>query len=134
MTVAAYNTNPALNTTIGGVDIGEGCSASGYNNALRQIMADIRTWTDAYAVTYPISIANGGTGQATAGAALTALGGFPAAGGTIAGDSIINGKFTRSGKGVHPYWGSTSATGGQMFLQAVGADPTANPYDAVFEY
>lgn len=74
--VANYNTNPNLNTSINGINIAELCSAAGYNDALRQIMADIATWTTAYAVTYPISIANGGTGATTAAAALTALGGL----------------------------------------------------------
>lgn len=74
--VASYNANPNLNVTINGIDIAELCAASGYNNALRQIMADIAVWTTAYAVTYPISIANGGTGQTAAAAALTALGGL----------------------------------------------------------
>lgn len=133
--VADYNTTPATNTSINGIDISEGCSPAGYNNALRQIMADIKVWTNAYvAPVYPISIANGGTGAITAPAALTSLGAFPAAGGAIAGASSINGNLTRLGKGVHPYWGSTSATGGQMYLQAIGADPTLNPYDVVWEY
>ncbi len=74
MAVADYSTNPALNTSIAGIDISEGSAASGYNNALRQIMADIAAWTAAYAVTYPISVANGGTGGATAAAALANLG------------------------------------------------------------
>lgn len=131
MPVASYNTNPALNTSISGIDISENCSPAGYNNALRQIMADIRAWTDAQGVSYPISIANGGTGQSSAAAAFNAL---AASGGTIGGDSTINGKLTRQGFGVHPYWGSTSATGGRMYLQALGSDPTSNPYDIVFEY
>lgn len=79
MSVADYSTNPALNTQIAGIDIGEGSAAAGYNNALRQIMADIRAWTDAYAVTYPIEIDKGGTGEITAPAALAALGGLPVA-------------------------------------------------------
>lgn len=77
--VASYNTNPALNTTINGTDISENCSPAGYNDALRQIMADIATWTVAYAVTYPIAINLGGTGQTTAAGALSALGGLSSA-------------------------------------------------------
>jgi hypothetical protein len=42
--VGTYNTNPALNNLINGIDIGEGSDAAGYNDALRQIMADIATW------------------------------------------------------------------------------------------
>lgn len=141
MPVSAYSTTPAANVAISGIDISENCAPSGYNNALRQIMADIKAWTDAYApISTPVSIANGGTASATAAAALTALGAFPAAGGTVTGATTFNAQVTaaanivRSGKGVHPYWGSTSATGGQMYLQAVGSDPTVNPYDVVFEY
>ena len=100
MSVASYNTNPALNTSISGIDIAENCAASGYNNALRQIMADIAVWTAAYAVSYPISIANGGTASTTAAAALTALGAFPAAGGTITGATTINANLTRSSSGI----------------------------------
>lgn len=74
--VADYSTNPALNTAISGIDIAENSAAAGYNNALRQIMADIRAWTDAYAVAYPIAINKGGTGDITAAAALAALGGL----------------------------------------------------------
>ena len=76
MPVSSYNITPALNTTISGIDISEGSPAAGYNDALRQIMADIRAWTDAYAVTYPISIANGGTGATSAATGLAALGGL----------------------------------------------------------
>lgn len=129
--VANYSTTPALNVTINGVDISEGCDAAGYNNALRQVMADIAAWTNAYAVTYPISIANGGTGQTTAGAAFNAL---AAGGGTIGGATTINGVLTRQGYGVHPHFASTSMTGGRIYVQASGSDPTSNPGDIVFEY
>jgi hypothetical protein len=35
-----YNTNPDLNTTIGGINIAEGCPAGNLNNAVRLIAAD----------------------------------------------------------------------------------------------
>lgn len=69
-----YNANPDLNVTINGIDIAEFSSAAGYNNALRQIMADIKGFTVAYTPpSYPVSIANGGTGQTTAAAGRDAL-------------------------------------------------------------
>lgn len=74
--VADYNTNPALNTMLNGTDIAELCAAAGFNNALRQIMADIKTWINTQAITLPVSIANGGTGQTAAPAGLAALGGL----------------------------------------------------------
>ena len=43
MAVSSYNTNPDQNTTISGINIAEGCPPSGINNAIRQLMADIRT-------------------------------------------------------------------------------------------
>ena len=76
--VSNYKTNPAFNTSINGTDISENAAAAGYNDALRQIMADIATWTTAYAVTYPIAINKGGTGAATAPLALAALNGLDA--------------------------------------------------------
>lgn len=41
MSVRDYNTTPASNTTISSIDISEGCSPAGINNAIRQQMADI---------------------------------------------------------------------------------------------
>src|SRR5689334_6677905 len=77
--VANYNTNPALNTTLNGIDIAELCAAASYNDALRQIMADIASWVASQGITLPLAIASGGTGQTTAGAALSALGGLSSA-------------------------------------------------------
>lgn len=41
MSVRDYSTTPASNTTIASIDISEGCSPSGINNAIRQQMADV---------------------------------------------------------------------------------------------
>lgn len=72
--ISNYNTNPDLNTLINGHFIGEGSDAADYDDALRQMMADIATWTQAYAVVYPIAVNKGGTGAITAAAARTNLG------------------------------------------------------------
>lgn len=77
--VADYNTNPALNTAINGINIAELCAAAGYNDALRQIMADIKTWTNSQGITLPLSVANGGTGSTTGATALAALGALSSA-------------------------------------------------------
>jgi hypothetical protein len=74
--VTDYNTNPALNSAINGVDIAENSAAAGFNDALRQMMADIKAWTVAYGVTVPVPIASGGTAATTAAAALANLGGL----------------------------------------------------------
>lgn len=75
-----------------------------------------------------LPIANGGTAATTKANAAAALEVLPTAGGTMTGNVI------RSAKGIHPYFNSASMTGGQIYVQAAGADPTANPGDIVFEY
>lgn len=77
--VGSYNTNPALNTAINALDISEGCSAAGYNDALRQIMADIATWVATQAIALPVAVTQGGTGATTPTAALTNLGALSSA-------------------------------------------------------
>lgn len=42
MALDDYNTNPDLNTRISGINIAEGCPPSGINNAIRQLMADLK--------------------------------------------------------------------------------------------
>ena len=46
MAVSDYNTNPDLNTAISGINIAEGCPPSGINNAIRQLMADVKSYAD----------------------------------------------------------------------------------------
>jgi hypothetical protein len=125
MTVSAYSTTASLNTAINGINIGEGMSRANVNNAIRELMADIKSWSNSFTVTYPLSIANGGTGAATAGAAFNAI---SASGGTV-GAAI---KMT--GAGAYPHFASTSVTDPKIHVQASGSDPTANPGDLVFEY
>ena len=42
MAVSDYKTDPNENTTISGINIAEGCAPSGINNAIRQLMADVK--------------------------------------------------------------------------------------------
>lgn len=75
-----------------------------------------------------LPIANGGTASTSAANALVALGALALAGGTMTGNIV------RSGKGVHPYFSNASMTGGRIFIQAAGADPTSLAGDWVMEY
>lgn len=47
MGVKDYDLNPDNNTQINGINIAEGCPPSGINNAIRQIMADVKEDSDA---------------------------------------------------------------------------------------
>lgn len=96
MSVRDYNATPSSNTTISSVDISEGCSPSGINNAIRQQMADIKdVSTGAVALESPKfdSILDGNikatdaSGTDTAGTATTIKGG--AGTGTGAGGSVV---------------------------------------------
>ena len=47
MGVKDYDLNPDNNTQINGINIAEGCPPSGINNAMRQLMADVKADSDA---------------------------------------------------------------------------------------
>ena len=49
MPVQDYNVDPDLNTTISGINIAEGCAPSGINDAIRQLMADVKEESEAQA-------------------------------------------------------------------------------------
>ena len=44
--VSEYSSTPANNTDIGGIDIAEGCAPSGINNAIRELMAQLKDQQD----------------------------------------------------------------------------------------
>ena len=46
MAISNYSTSPDQNTAISGINIAEGCPPSGINNAIRQLMADVKTYAD----------------------------------------------------------------------------------------
>lgn len=71
--ISEWSVTPASNTDIDGINIAEGCAPSGINDAIREMMAQVK---DLYSGTTgdAIAIAGGGTGATTASAARTALG------------------------------------------------------------
>jgi hypothetical protein len=74
--ISEWSSNPANNTDVGGVDINEGCAPSGINNAIRDMMSqikDMQTGADGDSFTLGGElIANGSAG--TAGQFLTSRG------------------------------------------------------------
>lgn len=42
MAISSYSSSPSSNTTISGINIAEGCPPSGINDAIRQLMADVK--------------------------------------------------------------------------------------------
>lgn len=89
--VSEWSATPADNTDVGGIDINEGCAPSGINNAIRDVMAQIKdmqtgadgdnfvvggnlTVTGTTTLSTDLPIASGGTGASTATDARTNLG------------------------------------------------------------
>ncbi len=73
MAVRDYSDDPNLNTTISGINIAEGCPPSGINNAIRQLMADVKSDHDAQAETnesLATTIMTGATSSAAGAAGL----------------------------------------------------------------
>lgn len=42
--ISEFNSNPALNTDIDSINIAEGCSPSGINDAIRELMSQLKDW------------------------------------------------------------------------------------------
>ena len=89
--VSEWSAIPANNTDVGGIDINEGCAPSGINNAIRDMMAQIKdmqtgadgdnfvvggnlTVTGTTTLSTDLPIVSGGTGASTAADARTNLG------------------------------------------------------------
>jgi hypothetical protein len=74
--ISEFSSTPANNTDIGGIDIAEGCAPSGINNAIRELMAQLKdqqvgTDADNFTVGGNLTV----TGTTTATGAITATGG-----------------------------------------------------------
>jgi hypothetical protein len=79
--ISEYDSTAANNTDINSINIDEGCSPSGINNAIRALMSHLKNWQGGTSGD-ALPVASGGTGSTTASDARTALGvpSIPAAG------------------------------------------------------
>lgn len=111
MAFSDYSTTPASNTSIEGINVGEGCAAANINNAIRQLMADGRSLSDAVA-------------------AISVSGLMPKTGG------IFAGQISRSGSGGYFYNASATQGGGKVSFLTTGSANPASPAegDMVFFY
>ena len=72
--ISEFSETPGDNTDINGINIDEGCSPANVNNAIRQLMADLKEFQAGTVASNQLAIAGGGTGAATAADARTNLG------------------------------------------------------------
>lgn len=96
--ISEWSATSASNTDIDGINISEGCAPSNINDAIREMMAQVK---DLYSGTTgdAIAIAGGGTGATTASAARTALGlGSDATGSNLS--ALTNATTARTNLGV----------------------------------
>lgn len=112
MAFTDWSTTANLNITVGGVNIAEGCPPSSLNNAIREMMAELRG-----AINPALDSFNAATTLALARTALGALG--------SSGDTIT-GNLVRGSAGPHLYHTNAAFTSGRVFFTAPGAsDPTS---------
>lgn len=110
MSFADYSTNPALNVTIGGKNVAEGCPPGNINDAIRQLAADGKTLNNTV-------LAIDLSGYATlAGPAFTA-------------------QPTYSGRGALLLHNNAANASGRIFVQAeAAAVPTMSDGDILLTY
>ena len=71
--IGDFSTTPANNTDIDNIDIAEGCSPSGINNAIRTLMSELKDWQSGNETGQALAIESGGTGAESAADARTSL-------------------------------------------------------------
>jgi hypothetical protein len=88
--ISEFSSTPANNTDIDGINIAEGCAPSGINDAIRELMSQLKDWQAGLSGDVT-AIAAGGTGAATfAAAGLTTLTGSE----TLTNKTVEAGTFT----------------------------------------
>lgn len=103
-----FSTSPNVNVTIGGIDVGEGCSPGGINGAIRYVAAVMRDTYDR----------------------IPAAGGFvPTTGGSYTGDIL------RATRGAYLHHAGAAQTDGRViFLPEGSARPVGSEGLLVFYY
>ena len=71
--ISEYDATAGNNTDINSINIDEGCSPSGINNAIRALMSHLKAWQGGTSGD-TLPVASGGTGSTSASTARTALG------------------------------------------------------------
>lgn len=104
--ISEFDTDPSNNTDINSINIAEGCAPSGINNAIRQLMSDLKEWQ------------NGSSGDSmTVAGTLNVTGGLQLDGSAGTSGQVL----LSAGSGSTPTWGSGFPSGG-IILWSGAAD------------
>lgn len=129
MAVSDWSSTASSNTTIDGVNIAEGCSPAGINNAIRSIMAAVKAWATGSVTSTGLTMTTArllGRSTASTGAIEEiAIGsGLSLSGGTLS--ASASGTLT----GEIKWWPTNTAPSG--YLECNGAAVSRTTYAALF--
>lgn len=129
MAVSDWSSTASSNTTIDGVNIAEGCSPAGINNAIRSIMAAVKAWATGSVTSTGLTMATArllGRTTASTGAIeeITVGSGLSLSGGTLT--ATASGALT----GEIKWWATNTAPAG--YLECSGAAVSRTTYAALF--
>lgn len=129
MAVSDWSTTASSNTTIDGTNIAEGCSPAGINNAIRSIMAAVKTWATGSVTSTGLTMTTArllGRTTASTGAIeeITVGSGLSLSGGTLTATatSVLTGEIK--------LWATNTAPSG--YLECNGAAVSRTTYAALF--
>lgn len=117
--ISEFDLTPSNNTDIDGINIAEGCAPSGINNAIRELMSQLKAQQDGssgdpFTITGTLTAANVvASGSIAASGTLTSSGTLAVTGNlTLDGASGTSGQVLLSaGSGSTPTWGNAFVTG-----------------------
>lgn len=129
MAVSDWSATAGSNTTIDGVNIAEGCSPAGINNAIRSIMAAVKAWATGSVTATGLTMTTArllGRSTASTGAIeeITVGTGLSLSGGTLT--ATASGALT----GEIKWWSTNTAPSG--YLECSGAAVSRTTYSALF--
>jgi hypothetical protein len=105
--ISEFSSTPANNTDIGGIDIAEGCAPSGINNAIRELMAQLK---DQQAGTDADSFTVGGNLIVTGTSTFTGIPSAPTAAAGTSTTQVATTEFLRTMYPIGSIYTSTVAT------------------------
>lgn len=120
--ISEFDTNPDNNTDIDGINIAENCPPANINNAIRELMAQLKDFQVGNQASNQLAAAGGGTGLSSPGTSGNVL--------TSNGSAWVSSAPTYVPTGAMLMWGTGSAPTG--YLLCNGATVSRSTYSALF--